>query len=140
MKLLFTLLLIFATSTSYAQNNDDDRWAFIGESKEKEKYYIDTKSRFEKDDLLGQKEVWIKTIAPSKKVYKNGKYVTYNNTTTLTLFAFNCDRRQIAIKQEIIYDANKKLVQSWDASYEEFTKVVPGSVGEMILEEACLIH
>lgn len=138
--LVTALAFLFITSQAYSQETTDERWAFIGQSKEKEKYYIDIKTQFSTDDVFGNKEVWIKCITPAKKLKKNGKTITYYNAVTLTLHEINCTNSEMRVKQEVIYDSKGKLLDSWENEFGSPKKVVPGSLGEMIMEESCKIH
>lgn len=142
MKIMFiTFALLLFISKTYSQENTDERWEYIGQSKEKEKYYIDIKTQYSTDDVLGSKEVWIKCESPVKKITKsNGKTFTYYNVVCLTLHEINCSKNEMKLKQEITYDSKGKLLDTWDNGFASFKKVVPGTIGEMIMEESCKVH
>lgn len=134
------LAFLFIASQTFSQESTDERWAFIGQSKEKEKYYIDIKTQYSTEDVFGNKEVWIKCVTLVKKLKKNGKTITYYNAVTLTLHEINCSKSEMRVKQEIIYDSKGKLLDTWDNEFSSPKKVVPGSLGEMIMEESCKVH
>ena len=135
--LLFALLM---SCKLFAQENQDERWQYIGQSTSKEKYYIDVLSLAKLEDEFGVKEVWIKCIVPVKKVTKKGKTLTYYNAVILTLHEIKCSRNEMRVKQEVIYTAKGTLIDSWSNEFGDFKKVVPGTSGERVVDEACKIH
>lgn len=137
---ILSAISLFIACNSFSQESTDERWEYIGQSKDKEKYYIDITTKFNSDDVFGNKEVWVKCVAPVKKLKKNGKTLTYSNAVILTLHEINCSKSEMKVKQEVIYDSKGKLIDSWDNEFGSFKKVVPGTIGEMVLEESCKIH
>ncbi len=140
---LYILLLISVLSCTigYSQSpNSDEGWIYVGATKGKEKYYIELEGSVKTVDNFGEKEMWVKCVQPSLQLKKNDKVITYANTITLTLHEINCSKKEMRVKQEIIYSSTGDILLSSGNMYPDFKKVVPGTIGETILKESCKLQ
>ncbi len=130
MKQIFTALLCFCFSGVFAQN-----WSYIGSDVSGGKYYIRVNGTTE----YGYQKAWTKTIKSVLTYYKAGRNYTLTNGHCIDLNECDCKNRRYRVSSYVYYNSKGILVHTYNVpSYaQEWSDVVPDSVGEAILEAAC---
>lgn len=136
MKYLLCVALLLSGSQLFAQTDeptDQPDWIYVcKKTNGLDKFYMKSTCVSANDHVI---KIWVKDIAASFTY--SGR--TYRNVSTETLYEFDCSGRQLQIDQAVTYDSEGNTIESYE--YEDYerkwTDVVPGSIGEMLLNEAC---
>lgn len=114
---------------------DDEGWKLITKDKSGNEYYLDmVKVITAKENVFGEKKIWVKSIE-SKKTVKNGKtYVV--KTKTLSLFEIKCSSTEYRVVKEVVYNSKGTVIRSKDF-FNSYDTPVPDSIGEAVFEAVC---
>ena len=131
--LLLTLILItYKKAISQEINPEKSSWILIGNSKEGEKYLIN--SEIVKKDEEGIK-IWIKVENYTLTFNK----IKYKNAELKQLVIINCEEKQIKHIRMVIYSSSGKVIR--DAALEDYEQkwrdVIPESSGEIFINSVC---
>ena len=129
LKIIFALLMIGFFST---KANAD--WEAVGSTNESI-YMIDpnkirTASEYGKSYL----KVWVKQVIYND-ITKDGLSV---GDYEIDLQHIDCNGLTSGLKSYALYKKSGSLVDSYQSNHVEMSDVIPNSIGEMILEKACL--
>lgn len=127
MRVLLVLLFVLPFSM-YAQE-----WKWFSTQGTSE-YYIRKHSNNSNDT-----KVWIKEVGPKIEYKNSAKKKAFVNGYELFLCDINCTDMQIATLRSTIYTSQGKVLQdrSTPSYLVEFQDVLPDSIGELWLNEAC---
>ena len=97
-------------------------------------YYIRKHSKRE-----GDTKIWIKEVGNKIEYTNSAKKKLFIKGYKLFLLDTNCEEMQMAVMQTALYNSLGKLVQNKvEPSYSvTFEDVIPDSIGEFWLNEAC---
>lgn len=129
MKKLIVAFLLFASYISNAQNPVD--WKILGESGNGDSYFQQFTHKKVGDNLI---DVWDRTNI--KKYVQKGKAKALLGTYSISLKRYDCSERKIRNLQFTLYDSKGSVIIN-DNSYEDFEYAIPGSAGELLLDNAC---
>lgn len=149
--------VVAIANETYAYTDENGKIQFSKEKKLGRNYYLVEKEGWESVSTTSQENatstVWVQTksIATSGKYVKAWSVSDFSNpqtianspnksyTRSLQLTYFNCAERKLAGAQ-ITYYFEKNFVasSSFDEAKRVFEEVVPETVGEAMLERACL--
>jgi hypothetical protein len=135
MKTKFILFALFILISNYTFSQD---WQYAGSSQSGNMYYL----RDAGTSDIGYRKYWLKTVAKNLSYIKNGKNINLTNGYSMELFEYNCSSKQIKLLSIYHYNSSGKVVYSLTIPFyrTEWTDVLPDSVGEMILDKACVLY
>jgi len=137
---IISIFFLFFACEVYSQESsnekyDDEGWKLITQDKSGKEYYLDiVKVITAKENVFGEKKIWVKDIE-SKKTVKNGK-TSVVKTKTLTLFEFKCSSSEFRVVKEVVYNSKGNVIRSKDF-FNSFETPVPNSIGEAVFEAVC---
>lgn len=129
-RILTIILGLFISTQSFSQT-----WTYVGKNAKSELYFIKKHS-----ETYGSTKVWIKHISKITEYYKRGKTYIVNGYT-LTLYETDCTDRKLNLRTVNTYKSDGTFVDTYSKEeyQNDWTEVVPDSIGEMFLEKACEI-
>ncbi len=129
--LTLALFLIVTTATAHAAGE----WIEIG-TQDGIKYSMYTKIT---TDYAGNHSVWISqeyvTKAARAKALKNFKLKRTPYSQKLC-WKFNSSFSESSLSSSVFYTANGNVIDSYNAPYDDFSPIVPGTLGEEWAEVA----
>lgn len=137
---IFSIILIFIACEAHPQESteekyDDEGWKLITKAKSGNEYYLDmAKVITTKENVFGEKKIWVKEIE-TKKTVKNGK-TSVVKTKTLSLFEIKCSSSEYRVVKEVVYNSKGTVIRSKDF-YNSYDTPVPDSIGEAVFEAVC---
>lgn len=128
---LFIMIVFTIMSRNVsAQNNINPEWIFVGSGKESA-YYLKTDYAIKTTTGI---KVWAKIYKTSWEI----KGVVHKNVQVRNLLIVDCQGRQTKTLKYIVYNKSNKIIDSFTFSDDnEWEDVIPGSLGESMLEKAC---
>lgn len=138
--LILSFITVFAGLISYSQD-----WVLAGSDKEDNNWYVKSSYVKKEESILGDEEIriWIKKEWKKKTIKKAGKSYTYTNAKELMLVVADCENQRLKFVSSTVYNSEGKVVDNWKRQdfEQEWTDVVPDSVGEGLLKKICeLFH
>lgn len=137
---IFLVILSFIACEVHSQESsdekyDDEGWKLITKDKSGNEYYLDmVKVITAKENVFGEKKIWVKEIE-TKKTVKNGKtYVV--KTKTLSLFEIKCSSSEYRVVKEVVYNSKGTVIRSKEF-FNSYDTPVPDSIGEAVFEAVC---
>lgn len=137
---IFVVILSFIACEVHSQESsdekyDDEGWKLITKDKSGNEYYLDmVKVITAKENVFGEKKIWVKEIE-TKKTVKNGKtYIV--KTKTLSLFEIKCSSSEYRVVKEVVYNSKGTVIRSKDF-FNSYDTPVPDSIGEAVFEAVC---
>jgi len=123
-------MIFFLAMTSFTALSQD--WIIAG--KDADGVYLIKKHS------QNSSKIWSKYVSKKLKYSKNSKTL-YTSGYSMCLFDIDCADRKIDLRSSTTYSNDGRVLSSfqmedYDVNWEE---VVPESVGEMILNKACLL-
>lgn len=137
---IFLVILSFIACEVHSQESsdekyDDEGWKLITKDKSGNEYYLDmVKVITAKENVFGEKKIWVKEIE-TKKTVKSGKtYVV--KTKTLSLFEIKCSSSEYRVVKEVVYNSKGTVIRSKEF-FNSYDTPVPDSIGEAVFEAVC---
>lgn len=129
LKIIFVLLMVSIYSAKV-----NAEWQNIG-STDEHIYFLDP-DKIRKASGYGDSylKVWVKQVI-FNDITKDGLSV---NDYSIVLWQVDCNGLTIGMKSYAEYKKDGRLVNSNQKSYVSMSDVIPNSIGEGILEKACL--
>lgn len=116
-----------------------EEWILAGYSSSSEPYYVNS-TLLERD---GENiTIWIKSITEKKTISKKTKKTIYSNSENKILYEFNCSGSKLKLKYAINYNSKGEVISNYkpEEFEQEWEYVVPGSIGEILLNKACELY
>ncbi len=136
-KLIVGLLVVFfSVQKTYSQD-----WNFVCNSLDKETYYMNS-SYLSKGDMTIK--IWVKKLNEKQIFVKKGKSKirkTVINEEKI-LWEFDCENQKEMIHYGILYNSSGSVIKQYEPlDYQkEWNIIIPGSIGESLLNKACEIY
>lgn len=133
MKLKLLVIALTITSLncfSQSETANTKEWIYIGSVKG-DKLYVKNKYVAKSASKI---KIWSRLL--ENVVYIKGE--KYVNTTTNILYLVDCKENKIKVLYSIIYDSQRNIISESDVDdFNEFQDVIPGSMGEGVVEKTC---
>lgn len=136
--ILSFILYFFSINNTYSQEG----WILAGtNTNSKETYYINSTYISNENQLI---KVWTKTVIEKVVMVSKGKSKIKKIITSekKVLWEFDCENQKLMLHYGITYDNLGNASKTYSpADYEkEWVVMVPGSVGEALLNKACELY
>ena len=135
MKQVLCALLLACTLSpikSFSQT-DNPEWVNVVKNNEGDVFFMRTTDI--PYNVENEVKVWVKEIQPSFTL----KGRIYKNVTTNYLYIFDCQDRTMELESTATYSYTGNLITSYEFNdyVKKFQDVIPGAIGEFLLNEAC---
>ncbi len=134
--IIFILTFLFVGHNSISQD-----WVYIGTDVKGDKIWIKSKYVSKRGDYNNENiiKVWDKKKSKINTIIKNHKEVKVYNVEILTLCEYDCKEKRRKLITKTIYNSKGDVIDSFTIPdyLQDWTEIVPESVGETILENVC---
>ena len=141
-KIILILTFMSLTFSSISQVDKIQNWIKVTITNDGDTVYIND-TFVKKGGVYGIDDgvirVWTKMIFPVYDLKLNGKSKKYKNAVLKTLGEYDCNNQKTRTITHILYSSDGKVIYNGDnqENEENWTFVVPESVGETILNSIC---